>query len=236
MSDTRPAIREWPQDDRPREKLLRRGEAQLSNSELVAILLRTGRRGESALDLARRIMDQFKTFRHMSRVDERGWAQFSGVGPAKVAQIRAALEIGRRFREDETSIQRPKIKQARDIADILMPQMRDLKVEVFKAVFLDSQNRILSVVDIARGTVNHAYPILREVFARGLQCFAVSMICVHNHPSGNVTSSPEDRQFTRELKDAGRLMGITLLDHIIIGDNIYYSFADDGQLNDSAGH
>lgn len=224
------SIREWPVDDRPREKLLRRGEAYLSNAELIAILLQTGRRGESALDLARRVMERFPTFRAMSHVDAREWTRFKGLGPAKTAQIRAALEIGRRFREDEVRAQRASIRNASDIAALLAPQMRDLKTEVFKVVYLNSQNRIITITDIAQGTVNHAYPILREVFQQGLQCFAVSVICAHNHPSGDVTPSPEDRRFTRELHTAGTLMGLTLLDHVIIGDNIHYSFADQGQL------
>jgi len=224
------SIRFWPADDRPREKLLKFGERQLSNSELLAILLRTGVRGESALDIGRKIIEKFKTFRNMSHTDRRDWKDFRGLGPAKLAQIRAAIEIGRRFREDELKEIQPQIKTARDLVDILMPSLRDLKIEVFKAIFLNSQNRIIAIEEIAQGTVNRASPFIREIFQKALAHFAVSVICVHNHPSGDVTPSPEDRQFTQDLSDAGRVLSVKVIDHMIIGDNRYFSFAETGQL------
>lgn len=223
-------IHEWPVEDRPREKLFRLGESRLSNSELMAILLRTGCRGESALDLSRRIMRKFKTFRNMSHTDSREWQEFKGVGSAKMAQIRAALEIGRRFREDEIRETQPQIKSSREIVDILMPRMRDLKTEIFKAVFLNSQHRIIDILDVAEGTVNRASPFIREIFQQALQRFAVALICAHNHPSGDSTPSPEDRQFTRDLCEAGRILQVRLLDHLILGDNVYYSFAEAGAM------
>lgn len=221
-------IRLWPQDDRPREKLFKLGEHQLSNSELLAILLSTGTRGQSALDLSRKILEKFKTFRNMSHTDEREWKGVHGLGVAKIAQIRAAIEIGRRFREDEIRETQPQIKSSRDIVEILMPRLRDLKIEVFKAVFLNSKNKVIEIVDISQGTVNRASPFIREIFQKALAKFAVSLICVHNHPSGEVIPSPEDRQFTRDLAEAGRILGIKLQDHVIIGDNQYYSFRDQG--------
>lgn len=222
-------IRLWPLADRPREKLFRCGEQQLSSSELLAILLSTGTRGQSALDLARSVIDKFKTFRNMSYAAGSDWKALRGLGPAKIAQIRAALEIGRRFREDEMRAVVPQIKSSREIAEMLLPQMRDLKIEVFKAVFLDSQNRIIEINDIAQGTVNRASPFIREIFHKALALFAVSLICVHNHPSGDVSPSPQDRQFTKDLAQASKVLGIKLLDHLIIGDNRYYSFADQDQ-------
>jgi len=223
-------ISAWPADDRPREKLLKKGARSLSNSELLAILLRTGTSGVSAIDLARDVLKKFGTFRNMVHTDARDWKDFKGLGNAKIAHIQAALEIGRRFREDEVSSGKQKIKSAKELVKILMPQMRDLKTEVFKVVHLDSNNRIIDIEDAATGTVNHAMPIVREIIHSALQKFAVSIICAHNHPSGGVEPSAQDRKITKELSDAGKLMEIKLVDHIIIGDDNYYSFADDGTM------
>jgi DNA repair protein RadC len=223
-------IKSWPQDDRPREKLLKRGAGALSNSELLAILLRTGVKGVSAIDLARQIIDKYGTFRNMIHTDMREWKEFKGLGPAKIAQIQAALEIGRRFRDVEVRSSKQKIAAAKDIVSIIMPQMRDLKTEVFKVVYLNSNNRIIEISDATTGTVNLAMPIVREIIHAALQKFAAAIICVHNHPSANITPSPEDKKFTQELSAAGKLMGIKVLDHIIIGDGNYFSFADEGIL------
>jgi len=223
-------IRNWPRDERPREKLLRKGPGALTNSELLAILLRTGIAGTSAVDLARQIVEKFGSFRNMSHTDMREWREINGLGPAKLAQIMAALEIGRRFREDEALIVKQKIASAQDIIEIILPQMRDLKTEVSKVVYLNSDNRIIDISDAALGTVNHAMPIIREIFHSALQKYAAAIICIHNHPSGSITPSPEDKTFTMELTAAGKLMGIKVLDHIIIGVDTFYSFADDGML------
>lgn len=221
-------IKSWPQDDRPREKLLKKGAESLSNSELLAILLRTGRKGESAIDLARWIIEKFGTFRNMSHTDMRQWKEFKGLGPAKIAQIQAALEIGRRFREVEVNEPKQKITSARDVVEIIMPQMRDLKTEVFKVIYLNSNNKIIEISTSVVGTINHAIPIVREIIHAALQKFAAAIICVHNHPSADVSPSPEDKKFTQELTSAGKIMNIKVLDHIIIGDNTYFSFAEEG--------
>ena len=147
-------IKNWPKDDRPREKLLKKGARSLSNSELLAILLRTGTTGVSAIDIARKVIEKFGTFRNMTQTDSRDWKEFKGIGPAKIAHIQAALEIGRRFREDEASTGKQKIATAKDVVDIIMPQMRDLKTEVFKVVYLDTNNRIIDIADAASGTVD----------------------------------------------------------------------------------
>jgi len=223
-------IKSWPEDDRPREKLIKKGAKALSNSELLAILLRTGTNGSSAIDLARKVMRKFGTFRNMVHTDARDWREFKGLGSAKVAHVQAALEIGRRFREDEASADRQKISSAKDIVDILMSQMRDLKTESFKVVYLDSNNRIIDIANAATGTVNHAMPIVREIIHSALQKFAASLVCVHNHPSADITPSMQDKKFTKELSDAGNLMEIKLVDHIIIGDGNYYSLSDEGIL------
>ncbi len=223
-------INSWPADDRPREKLLKLGAEALSNSELLAILLHTGVKGASAIDLGRRIIDKFGTFRNMSHNDMREWKEFKGLGPAKIAQIKAALEIGRRFREVEILKGKQKISSAHDVVNAIMPQMRDLKTEIFKVIYLNSNNKIIEINEAANGTVNHAMPIVREIIHSALQKFAAAIICVHNHPSANIAPSPEDKKFTQELTAAGRLMEIKVLDHIIIGDDTFYSFAQEGMM------
>jgi DNA repair protein RadC len=230
MSNKITGIKSWPEDDRPREKLLKKGAGTLSNSELLAILLRTGVKGVSAIDLARRIVEKFGTFRNMNHTDAREWKEFKGLGPAKIAQIQAALEIGRRFREVEVLPSKQKISSAHDVVNIIMPQMRDLKKEVFKVVYLNSNNKIIEISVAANGTVNHAMPIVREIIHAALQKFAAAIICVHNHPSANISPSAEDKKFTQELTAAGKLMDIKLLDHIIIGDGSFYSFAEEGMI------
>jgi len=223
-------IKSWPEDDRPREKLLKKGAGALSNSELLAILLRTGTHGTSAIDLARKILKQFNTFRNMAHTDARDWKEFKGLGGAKIAHIQAALEIGRRYREDDVSTGKQKIASAKDVVDIVMPQLRDLKTEVFKVVFLDSNNRIIDICDAAIGTVDYAVPIVREIIHAALQKFAKSVICVHNHPSAEIAPSEQDKKFTKDIRDATQTMGIKVLDHIIIGGDQYLSFADEGLI------
>jgi len=218
-------IKNWPNDERPREKLLKYGEHTLSDSELLAILLRTGTRGSSALDIARNILRKFKSFRNMSHTDIRDWQEFKGLGAAKIAQIRAAIEVGRRFGEESLE-KKIKVKSGRDIVDIVMPRMRDLKKEVFKTILLNSQNQIIQVLEITEGTVNRAAPIIREIFQKALQNFAAAIICIHNHPSGNPTPSREDRLFTEELINAGNVLQVKVLDHIIIGDGQWQSIME----------
>ena len=227
MAGKTAGIKSWPQDDRPREKLLKKGAGALSNSELLAIILRTGVKGVSAIDLARKMLAKFGTFRNMSHSDDRDWKEFKGLGPAKIAQIKAALEIGKRFREDEVLGSKQKIASAKEVVDIIMPQMRDLKTEVFKVIYLNSNNKIIDIADAAYGTVNQAAPIVREIVHGALQKFAAAIICVHNHPSANIAPSAEDKKITGELSAAAKLLGIRMLDHIIIGDGSYFSFADE---------
>lgn len=223
-------IKTWPEDDRPREKLLKKGAGALSNSELLAILLRTGTQGTSAIDLARKILKKFSTFRNMTHTDARDWKEFKGLGGAKIAHIQAALEIGRRYQQDVVSTGKQKIASAKDIVDIVMPQLRDLKTEVFKVVYLDSNNRIIDIVETAVGTVDQAFPIVREIIHAALQKFAKSIVCVHNHPSSECSPSAQDRKFTQDLSNAGKLLDIKLLDHIIIAGDKHFSFADQGGL------
>ena len=222
------AINNWPKEDRPREKLMKNGEHTLSDSELLAIILSTGIKGQSALDLARRILRIFKTFRQIGQADLRRCEGLRGLGEAKVSQIKAAIEIARRFNEEKIKEKRVKIKSSRDVVRILMPRMQDLKIEVFKVLLLNSQNRVISIVEIEEGSVNQARPIIREVYQRALREFSASIVCVHNHPSGNPRPSKEDKQFTQELTLAGESLFIKCLDHIIIGNGQYFSFSDKG--------
>ena len=165
----------------------------------------------------------------MSHTDIRDWKEFKGLGQAKIAQIRAAIELGRRF-STETKQPKGKIKSSKDIADLFMGRMRDLKKEVFQVLFLNNQNQIIEIIELAEGTVNQANPIVREIMSKALQNFASALACVHNHPTGDCTPSKEDREFTRELCQASNVMQMRVVDHIIIGDNTYFSFADRGQL------
>ncbi|MDE1920906.1 MAG: DNA repair protein RadC [Candidatus Omnitrophica bacterium] len=221
-------IRSWPKADRPREKLLRLGEHRLTDSELLAILIQSGARGSSAIELARRILTQLGPWGELSHVPLKEWRSIKGLGPAKIAQIKAAIEIGRRLQEQPLEDIRVPIDSSKDIVRLLAGRMRDLKREIVKVVYLNSQNKVITMIDAEEGTVNCAHPILREVFSAALYCSASALICVHNHPSGDPAPSPEDRQFTRELCQAGAVLGIAVLDHIIIGNSGYYSFTDEG--------
>ncbi|MDD5669891.1 MAG: DNA repair protein RadC [Candidatus Omnitrophica bacterium] len=224
------SIKDWPADERPREKLLRQGAESLSNSELLAIVIRTGTRGEPATSLARKILLSFSSFRALNSVPEKDWRKIKGMGIAKIVQIKAALEIGRRMLEEEVQSKKQKISSSHDAASYCMHRMRDLKKEVFRLLLLDSQNHLIDTVEIEKGTVNCAYPIVREIFSAAIEKYASAVICAHNHPSGNPEPSIEDTGFTRQLCGAGEIMQIAVLDHIIIGDNRYYSFADAGLL------
>ncbi len=223
------AIKNWPEADRPREKLFKSGEHTLSDTELIAILIRNGTPGQSAVDLSRKILSKFKTFRNMSHTDLRDWKEFKGLGQAKIAQVRAAIEIGRRLLT-EAKQPKEKVKSSKDIADLFMGRMRDLKKEVFKILFLDNRSQVIETVELAEGTVNQANPIVREIISKALQNFAAALACIHNHPTGDCTPSKEDREFTTELCQVSNVMQIKVIDHIIIGDNTYFSFADRGQL------
>jgi len=223
-------INNWPEEDRPREKLLKDGEHNLSDSELLAIILGTGSKGASAMDLSRKILREFKTFRQIGRADTAQWKVFKGLGGAKLARIRSAVEIGRRYNEEKIKENRRKISAAKDVAGMLMPRMQDLKREVFKTVLLNSENIVLDVIETEEGTVNQADPIIREILRKALERSASAMICVHNHPSGNPAPSPEDKEFTKTLILAGKILLVECLDHIIIGGGKYFSFCDEGLL------
>lgn len=218
------SILNWPEDERPREKLFKFGEHTLSNTELLAILLRTGVKGESAIDLARKILQKFNTFRNMSHTDIRDWKEFKGLGQAKIAQIKAAIEIARRLNIQEKNIDRLEIKCTEEVVDLFKARMRDLKCEVFKVLLCDARNRVIDVIEISQGTPTESHPIIREIISKSLQNFASGIICIHNHPFGEPEASKEDEYFTLALKEACKLVDIKLLDHIIFGEEKFYSF------------
>ena len=230
MDYKKKSIKHWSEDEKPREKLIRHGEHTLSNTELLAIILRSGTKGENAIELSRKILQKFGTFRNMSHTDLRKWKEIKGLGNAKISQIKAAIEIGRRFLEEKIKEKRPMVKSSKDIVNILMPRMRDLKKEIFKVIHLNSKNKIIEISEIEEGTVNQARPIIRDIFQKALENFSSSIICAHNHPSGDPEPSMEDKLFTKSLVEAGRILNVDVLDHIIIGDNTYFSFADERLL------
>jgi DNA repair protein RadC len=217
-------IKNWPKDERPREKLFKSGEHTLSNTELIAILLRSGIKGQSAIDLSRKILSKFKTFRNMSHTDLRDWEEFKGLGQAKIAQLKAALEIARRFNYQEPDTKKTKINSSEEIVKMFKPRMRDLKNEVFKVILCSAKNGIIGTVEIAQGSPSESYPLTGEIISKALQNFASGIVCIHNHPSGEPTPSREDEIFTSKLRELCKSVGIRLLDHIIFGEDQYYSF------------
>lgn len=225
------SIRNWPEDDRPREKLLKHGEHVLSNAELLAILIRTGIAGKSAIDLGRELLDKFKSLRSMSGVDISEFKEISGLKNAKIAQLKAAIELGRRMMSEEKAFHGV-VKSSADVVDFLMPLMRDLKKELFKMLLLDKGNRIVDVVDIDTGTVDRVNPSMREILMTALKSHSPAMILAHNHPSGNIDPSEADKRLTQDLVKAALPMELRIFDHVIIGENAYFSFADKGLIEE----
>jgi len=222
-------IKKWPENERPREKLFKYGEHTLTNAELLAILFRTGAKGMSAVDLGRQVVERFKTFRNMSHTDISEMRSFKGIGDTKIAQLRASFEIARRFMS-EPKKSSSVIKSPKDAAGLFMPRLRDIKKEIFQVLLLNSKNNIIDIVEIEEGTVDQANPHIREIALKALQNFAASIIAAHNHPSGEPEPSKEDGVFTKNLVAACSALQINVLDHIIIGDNRYYSFAEHKRL------
>jgi DNA repair protein RadC len=216
-------IKDLPEDIRPRERLLKEGSGALSDIELLAILLRTGSREATALDLASLIMTQFKSLRLLlgATVEELG--EIKGVGPAKACQVKAALELARRTSK-YSDLPRPVIKSPEDAAGIVMEEMRHFDREHFRAILLNTKNQVIGTDKVSVGTLNSSAVHPRELFRNAIKRGAASVILVHNHPSGDPAPSREDMDITRRVKEAGNIIGIGVLDHIIIGDNKFTSF------------
>lgn len=222
-------IRDWPASERPREKLLQRGSAALSDAELLAIILRTGIRGRTAVDLARDLLQEFGSLRALLAADRRHFCTVPGLGAAKYAQMQAILEIARRHLREALdrgeSFTRPEL-----VCEFLQSQLRDQRQEVFAALFLDSQHRLLAFEPLFHGTIDGAAVYPREVARRALKHNAAAAIVAHNHPSGLAEPSRSDRLVTERLRDALALLDVRLLDHFVVGDGECVSLAERGWM------
>lgn len=222
-------ITDWPEEQRPREKLLQRGPKALTDGELLAIFLRIGTRGKSAVDLANDLLAEFGSLRELLNADLQRFCQCRGLGNAKYAQLQAVLEMARRhfveILERGDALTSPEATRA-----YLSAQMRGYTHEVFACLFLDNQHRVIEFEELFRGTIDGASVYPREVLKRALHHNAAAMIFAHNHPSGISEPSQADRQITEKLKQALGLIDIRVLDHFIIGDGAPYSFAEHGLI------
>ena len=229
MASVSGPIKGWPEDERPRERIIRYGPGSLSDTQLLAVVLGTGdsSSGASALDLSRSLLGKFGSFRMMDNAGMTELCRVRGIGPAKAAQIVAALEIGKRF--SASSVEKgASLRTSSDVSSLYLPFMRNLRKEVFKCVLLDVKNRVIKDVNVSEGSLTASIVHPREVFLPAIRESAASIILVHNHPSGDPTPSAEDIDITRQLVKAGEVLGIKVLDHIIIGDGSSLSFADQG--------
>jgi DNA repair protein RadC len=218
---------EIPLDERPREKLLTMGPEVLSNVELIAILLGTGSRQDSVLGLARRMLVMCDGLAGLSKLSPQEITKLHGVGQAKAATIGAALELGKRI-QLQTGTKRKIIRCPRDIADLLMPRLRFESKEKFMVVLLSTKNHVLATPTISVGTLNASIVHPRELFREAINNSAASVILVHNHPSGDPQPSQEDVALTAKMVEAGRLLDIAVVDHVIIGDGKYVSLKEQG--------
>ena len=225
-------ISSWAEDDKPREKMLLKGVAALSTNELLAILIRSGSGGESALDLSRRILtDASNDLNALARLSVSDFMnRYKGVGMAKAASIIAAMELGRR-RALSTAREEPALTTSRDLYDYLQPLIGDLDHEEFWVVTLSSACRIKSCDRLFSGGIESTIIDIRMIFRKVLESKACSIVIAHNHPSGNPEPSKDDLLFTKRVWEAGALVDIPLLDHIVIGDQQYFSFRQEGLLS-----
>ena len=228
-SNSRLSIKDWPEADRPREKLYSQGAHALTDAELLAIVLRSGTGEQSALDMARDILEREHTLRNLGSKTVSELMRVPGVGIAKASEILAACEIGRRM-QVETGSEKAVIRSPEDVARRMIPRLRDRRAEVFVVLVLDARNALTREIELTRGTLNASIVHPREVFKAAIDNVAASIVVVHNHPSGNPEPSREDIDITRQLSEAGRIIGIPLHDHIIIAGNSFTSFADRGLL------
>ncbi|MBI5406320.1 MAG: DNA repair protein RadC [Nitrospirae bacterium] len=225
-------INHWPEEERPRERLIKEGADRLSPAQLLAIVLRTGSEGKSALELAMEIIRHYGDLKALSGATVHELCAIKGVGVAKAAEIKAALEIGKRAVTQPLG-KRRRVLSSKDVYDVsrhYIQYFHGLKKEVFRLLMLDGKNRIFADYTVSEGCLTSSIVHPREVYIQAIRNSAASVIFLHNHPSGDPSPSPEDIEITRRLVAAGELLGIKVLDHVIMGDGGYLSFADKGLL------
>lgn len=227
----RSSIKDWPEDERPREKLETHGPGSLSESELLAILINSGSGKQTALDLARMLLREFGSLRAMSGLSAADFRQgkFKGIGTVKAVVLTAAFELARRVHRSKEDFAGP-IRTPDDVASVFIPVLRDKKQEEFIVVILNSANKVVRWRTITRGLLNSSLTHPREVFREAILENAASIILIHNHPSGNLEPSREDIAITKQLADAGAIIGITVQDHIIIAGDSYTSLMERGLM------
>lgn len=222
-----PMIRDLPADERPRERLMRLGARVMSNAELLAIMMRTGVGGENVLRLAERLLARFEGLPGIARASLAELRTVNGIGPVKAVEIKAALELGRRLMAAAPE-ERPRITSPADAANLLMSEMMLLEQEELRVVLLDTRNHVLRVKTVYKGSLNTSVVRIGEVYRDAVKDNAAALIVVHNHPSGDPSPSPEDVHVTRQIRNAGALLDIDLLDHIVIGRQRYVSLKERG--------
>jgi DNA repair protein RadC len=225
----RPGICNWPELERPREKLLHRGPQALSDAELIALLLGSGTKGRSAVDMARSLIEEFGSLREMLSADKQRWENHRGIGPARYAMLMGVLEISRRFMLEPLR-QTPTLDTPETTRCFLLEQLRDRPHEVFCCLFLDNRHRLLAFEEIFRVTIDGAHVYSREIVRQTLIHNAASVIVAHNHPSGSIEPSPADEGVTRRLRESLSLIQVRLVDHFVVGDGRCYSFSEHGLL------
>ncbi|WP_044641613.1 RadC family protein [Risungbinella massiliensis] len=223
-------IRDVPLHERPREKLIHDGPETLGSVDLIALMLRTGTSGESVLTLAQRVINQTGGLRGLTNTTLQELQEIDGIGPAKAVQLLAGVELGRRISRLPPE-ERPTIRQPGDAARLLMDEMRFLTQEHFYCLYLNMKNQVIAKKCLFVGSLSSSIVHPREVFKEAVLCSAASIICLHNHPSGDTTPSREDLEVTERLIEAGKLMDIEILDHVIIGDQRYYSMNEKGLIS-----
>ncbi len=229
MVESAHKIPRWPKHERPRERLLQGGPQHLTEAELLGILIGKGTQNKTAIDLARELLDRYESLDKLFSRSPSELTTIKGIGSAKAAMLSAAFELVRRVQSRKVT-ERPLFKRSADVAAHYLPLMRDLRKEVFKVVLLNRANRFIKEVSISEGTLDASIVHPRDVFREALLEPAAGIILIHNHPSGNPSPSDEDLRVTRQLVEAGRLLGIKVYDHMILAGETYVSFADQGLL------
>ena len=223
-------IKSWALDDRPREKLLAKGKTVLSDAELIAILICSGNRQENAVDLSKRILKSVDgNINALAKLSVEKLTEFKGIGEAKAISIITALELGKR-RQLEVALEKPKITSSKDVFNVMQPIIGDLEHEEFWVLFLNNSNKVLAKNQISKGGLTATVVDVRLLFKRALELTSVGIIVCHNHPSGKLKPSNADKQLTHKIKEAGNTLDIKLLDHLIITEKAYFSFADEGLI------